>query len=66
MLAFGSELTLDVHFRQHLQHHIPVQVYLDGKYAGIGRVTGYDASFVEIGGILYNRSAFSFVSRPGY
>ncbi|AWB42813.1 hypothetical protein DCC85_00195 [Paenibacillus sp. CAA11] len=66
MLAFGSELIQDSHFRQHLEHHIPVQVYRKGVYTGIGRITGYDADFVEIGGTLYSRIAFTFISRPGY
>ncbi|WP_223069032.1 hypothetical protein [Paenibacillus caui] len=66
MLAFGSELVLDSHFREHLEHHIPVQIYFRGIHEGIGRITGYNRFFVEIEGTLYNRKSYSFISRPGY
>lgn len=66
MPPFGSELTSNSHFHTHLKQQIPVQVYRDGAHEAIGHVTGYNRFFIEIGGSLYNRKAFTFISRPGY
>lgn len=64
----GDILVYDNHFLHHLKQLVPVQV-LDqttGAHVGIGLITRFNKYFVEIDHTLYNRSRFTFVSRPGY
>lgn len=66
MPAFGSELVSSTHFHDHMKQQIPVQIYRQGIHEAIGFIAGYNRYFVEVGGTLYNRKVYVFVSRPGY
>ncbi|HDT7699149.1 TPA: hypothetical protein RD491_002768 [Enterococcus faecium] len=61
-----ERLTQPSQFQHHLEQAIPVQVYDHGKHVEIGFITHYDGQFVEINGILFNRSHHHFISRPGF
>ncbi|KKO51550.1 hypothetical protein [Paenibacillus sp. DMB20] len=61
-----QKLTHHSHFQYHMKHAIPVQVYEQGCHKNVGLITAVDAQFVEIEGTLYNRSFYTFISRPGY
>ncbi|MNC59436.1 hypothetical protein D3C75_1092460 [compost metagenome] len=66
MYLFGQALTQDIHFLHHMEHDIPVQVYLGATHADIGYVSGISRHFIRIGPVYYNRGIYRFVSRPGY
>ncbi|MBW4084885.1 hypothetical protein [Paenibacillus sp. S150] len=66
MLHQGEILTLQRHFQYHIQYAVPVEVYRGNVHVDIGMVTAVDEGFVELQGTLYNRSLFTFISRPGY
>lgn len=66
MKDYEQRLTHHGHFQYHMKHSIPVQVYEQGHHLDIGLITTVDAHFVEIEGTLYNRSSYTFISRPGY
>ncbi|MGN7765789.1 hypothetical protein [Paenibacillus sp. 22594] len=66
MLHQGDILTLQRHFQYHIQHAVPVEVYRGNVHVDIGMVTAVDEGFVELQGTLYNRTLFTFISRPGY
>lgn len=66
MYLFGQILTQDIHFLHHMEHEIPVQVYLGPQHADIGYVCSISRHFVRIGPVYYNRGIYRFVSRPGY
>ncbi|AIQ66249.1 MULTISPECIES: hypothetical protein [Paenibacillus] len=66
MLQQGEILTLLRHFQYHIQNAVPVEVYRGSVHVDIGMVTAVDEGFVELQGTLYNRSLFTFISRPGY
>lgn len=62
----GEILTSQRHFQYHIQHAVPVEIYKGSVHIDIGILTAVDEGFVELQGTLYNRSLFTFVSRPGY
>ncbi|GGG08052.1 hypothetical protein GCM10010912_60830 [Paenibacillus albidus] len=66
MLHQGEILTLERHFHYHIQHAVPVEIYLGNVHVDIGILTAADESFAELQGTLYNRSRYTFISRPGY
>ncbi|WP_433944857.1 hypothetical protein [Paenibacillus sp. SN-8-1] len=66
MHAFGSELNQDSHFQDHLEHAIPVQIYRHGIHVDIGWIRDFDEHAVLVGDTLYKRTAYIFISRPGY
>lgn len=66
MYRFGQALTQDIHFLHHMEHEIPVQVYLGTIHADIGFVCGISRHFIRIGSVYYSRSLYRFISRPGY
>lgn len=66
MYLFGQLLTDDLHFLDHKEHGVPIQVYLDSNHADIGFVEAVTKDFIKINNIYYNRTLFTFVSRPGY
>lgn len=66
MLHQGERLTHLRHFQYHIQYSVPVAIYRDKAFVDIGVLTAFDESFVELQGTLYNRSLFTFISRPGY
>lgn len=66
MYSFGQTLTEDIHFLDHMDHGIPVQVYEGDRHLDIGYVQGISREFVKIGSLYYNRNFYTFISRPGY
>jgi hypothetical protein len=66
MYLNGESLSDDKHFRDHIEHDIPVQVYVGDEHRDIGFVSDYSQHFVRINNVLYSRSYYRFVSRPGY
>lgn len=62
----GELLTHQRHFQYHIQYAVPVEIYKGDVHIDIGVLTAVDEGFVELQGTLYNRSLFTFVSRPGY
>ena len=66
MYINGECISDDVHFRDHVDHLIPVQVYVGNEHRDIGYVMDYCKNFVRINNILYSRAYYRFVSRPGY
>lgn len=66
MYQNGESLTKDDHFRDHINHHVPIQVYWDNHHQDIGFIDEYTEKFVRIQRTVYIREHFTFVSRPGY
>lgn len=66
MYSFGQVLSEDIHFLDHMEHGIPVQVYNGRRHLDIGFVQGISREFIKIGNLYYRRSLYTFVSRPGY
>lgn len=66
MYSFGQILTEDIHFLDHMEHGIPVQVYNGRLHLDIGFIQGFSRDFIKIGSLYYQRHRYSFVSRPGY
>ncbi|GAB2715763.1 hypothetical protein ACFQWB_16955 [Paenibacillus thermoaerophilus] len=66
MYTNGQRLYDDKHFMDHLDHEVPIQIYLDGKHKDIGFVERVSEHFVRVNNTYYNRSMYWFVSRPGY
>lgn len=66
MYSFGHVLSEDIHFLDHMEHGIPVQVYEGRLHIDIGFIHGFSRDFVKIGGLYYRRCLYIFVSRPGY
>lgn len=66
MYRNGDCLSSDDHFKDHMEHGVPVQIYRKSQHDDIGFVEGFTSRFVIINKTLYNRSCYTFVSRPGY
>lgn len=66
MYRFGQILVEDIHFLDHMEHGIPVQVYYLSKHLDIGFVHGISRDYIKIGEYYYSRSRYTFISRPGY
>jgi sRNA-binding regulator protein Hfq len=66
MYTFGQKLTIDLHFQDHIEHQVPVQIYLNSGHKDIGFVEGFSDHFIEMNQTFYNRNMYIFVSRPGY
>jgi len=62
----GQILYEDRHFRDHIDHGVPVQIYLDGVHQDIGFIEQFNRRAVRVNNIDYDRSRYTFVSRPGY
>ncbi|MFD2611549.1 hypothetical protein [Paenibacillus gansuensis] len=62
----GQVLTADQHFDDHRTHEVPVQVYYEERHHDIGYIESICPAFVRINNIFYNRTLFTFISRPGY
>ncbi|MFD2671542.1 hypothetical protein [Marinicrinis sediminis] len=62
----GQALTEDIHFEDHIEHAVPIQIYEENAHYDIGFVERYDGSHVIVNQTRYPRSRFHFVSRPGY
>lgn len=62
----GERLDQDKHFLDHIEHEVPIQVYLDGEHVEIGFVERFCSRYVRINNVDYDRTVFTFISRPGY
>jgi hypothetical protein len=66
MYANGQALCEDLHFRDHAEARVPVQVYHKGKHSDIGFINTFNLHFVQVNKNIYRRDHFTFISRPGY
>ncbi|WP_127588074.1 hypothetical protein [Paenibacillus koleovorans] len=66
MYTNGQVITDDRHFQDHIEHGVPIQIYLSAFHKDIGIVERYTAKFIKVNNIYYSRDYFTFVSRPGY
>lgn len=66
MYVNGQFLSEDQHFQDHLDHEVPIQIYMQSDHRDIGFVEGFCPRFVKVNNIFYNRQWFTFISRPGY
>lgn len=66
MYTNGQIITDDRHFQDHIEHGVPIQVYLDDLHKDIGIVERYTQTFIKINQTYYHRECFTFISRPGY
>jgi len=64
--TFGQSLTDDVHFLDHMEYGIPIQVYIRNLHTDIGFIQGICKEFVKVNNLYYSRSLYTFISRPGY
>lgn len=62
----GQRLNEDQHFMDHIEHEVPIQVYLGAEHYDIGFVEWFSRHHVRINDVEYDRSRFTFISRPGY
>ncbi|OUM95576.1 MAG: hypothetical protein A9Z00_14155 [Thermobacillus sp. ZCTH02-B1] len=62
----GQRLCEDRHFQDHMDHGVPIQIYLDGVHQDIGFIERFNRRFVRVNNVDYDRRRFTFVSRPGY
>ncbi len=49
-----------------MDHRIPIQVYSIGCHKDIGFIEQYCGDYVKVNHIFYDRTQFTFVSRPGF
>lgn len=66
MYLFGQRLTRDLHFQDHYEHEVPVQIYDDKQHKDIGFIQAYSHHFIKVNNTFYNRTMYTFISRPGY
>ncbi|MEB3103257.1 hypothetical protein [Ferviditalea candida] len=66
MYLNGQVLTEDLHFWDHYEHRVPVQIYLEKQHNDIGFVEAITAYYIKINNVYYRREFFTFISRPGY
>lgn len=62
----GQRLYEDQHFQDHIDHGVPVQIYLEGVHQDIGFIDSFNRRSVRVNDIDYDRNRFTFISRPGY
>jgi hypothetical protein len=66
MYSNGQMISEDRHFLDHIEHEVPVQIYLEAQHRDIGFVERITPSFIKVNSTYYNRHLYTFVSRPGY
>lgn len=62
----GEALDQDFHFQDHIDCHIPIQIYRNNQHVDIGFVERYSSPYVKINNTYYHRNSYTFISRPGY
>ena len=62
----GQRLYEDRHFQDHIDHGVPIQIYLDGVHQDIGFIERFNRHSVRVNNMNYDRRRFTFISRPGY
>lgn len=66
MYSNGEKLTEDLHFQDHIDYFVPIQIYIEQQHSDIGFIEKYCSSYVKVNDTFYNRDAYVFISRPGY
>jgi hypothetical protein len=66
MYENGQLLTADLHFEDHLDRDVPVQIYRQTSHNDIGFVQEVSPDYVKVNDTFYRRDQFVFISRPGY
>jgi len=66
MYTFGQEIKGDEQLYDHIEHGIPVQIYLEHHHTDIGFIENYSVNDVQVNHTSYSRKQFTFISRPGY
>lgn len=66
MFLNGDSLIEDSDFYAHSKNDVPIQVYHNDEHRDIGFVDEYSPHFIQINNNYYNRTMFTFISRPGY
>jgi len=64
--SFGQKLNGDGQFCDHVEHKIPIQIYLEHHHKDIGFIENFSADYVQVNQTNCSRKQFTFVSRPGY
>jgi len=62
----GQRLYEDRHFQDHIDHGVPIQIYLNGVHQDIGFIERFNRRSVRVNNVNYDRRRFTFISRPGY
>jgi hypothetical protein len=62
----GQRLYEDRHFQDHIDHGVPVQIYLGGVHQDIGFIERFNRRTVRVNRTDYDRGRYTFISRPGY
>lgn len=66
MYINGEKLTKDLHFQDHMDCIVPVQIYCNQGHSDIGFIEKFSSLFVKMNNTFYNRDEYTFISRPGY
>lgn len=66
MYVNGQILTEDLQFQDHIDHEVPIQIYKNNHHNDIGFVEQVSSHYIKLNDTFYNRSHFTFISRPGY
>ena len=66
MYENGQALTDDLHFADHLDQDVPIQIYRNNLHDDIGYVQEVSPLYVRVNNTFFRRDQFSFISRPGY
>lgn len=66
MYSNGEKLTHDLHFRDHMESIVPIQIYCNQKHSDIGFVEKFCPRYVKVNDTFYSRDTYIFISRPGY
>jgi len=66
LYSFGQKINCDDQFCDHVEHGIPIQIYLERNHKDIGFIEQYSVDYVQVNQKNYSRKQFTFISRPGY
>jgi hypothetical protein len=66
MYSNGEKLTEDLHFQDHIDCIVPIQIYMNQQHSDIGFIEKYGSGYVKVNDTFYNRDTYVFISRPGY
>lgn len=66
MYVNGQQISDDMHFIDHIECQVPVQIYLESNHRDIGFIEQFNNYFIQVNNTFYNRSMYTFISRPGY
>lgn len=66
MYLNGQQLTDDNHFQDHIEHEVPIQIYLEQKHDDSEFVEKISPDYIKVNDTFYSRRVFAFISRPSY